>query len=440
MSEPLPLARAERLALRLGPGILMAGAAIGVSHLVQSTRAGAEFGLQLAAVVVLAHAVKYPFFEYGHRYAAATGESLLDGYARLGRAYLAAFVAMLAVSSVITVAGVTVVTAGLASHLFGGGWPAAAWSALLLAACAAWLGIGRYRALDRAMKWIMAGLFTATLAAAAIAMAHGPVAPAGYRGPPAFDAAALPFLIALIGWMPAPIEGSVFQSLWVLADGERTGTRMNPREARADFHFGYALSIVVALAFLSLGALVMHGSGVTFSNSAAGFAGQLVDLYARTLGPWARPLVAIAAVTTMLSTLLAILDAYPRSLVAGVARLRAAPANGVSTRPGAGNGAPHTGSAPAYWAALLAIAAVAVVIVQRYSGSLRGLVDLATTLAFLSAPVLGWLNHRLLMSAHTPAEARPAPALAWGARAGIAFFTLFGLLYLAQRFVPRGAS
>ena len=31
----------------LGPGLLFAGAAIGVSHLVQSTRAGAEFGFGL---------------------------------------------------------------------------------------------------------------------------------------------------------------------------------------------------------------------------------------------------------------------------------------------------------------------------------------------------------------------------------------------------------
>ena len=32
---------------RLGPGLLFAGAAIGVSHLVQSTRAGADFGFGL---------------------------------------------------------------------------------------------------------------------------------------------------------------------------------------------------------------------------------------------------------------------------------------------------------------------------------------------------------------------------------------------------------
>ncbi len=34
----------------LGPGLLWAGAAIGVSHLVQSTRAGAIYGFQLIAI------------------------------------------------------------------------------------------------------------------------------------------------------------------------------------------------------------------------------------------------------------------------------------------------------------------------------------------------------------------------------------------------------
>ena len=66
--------RIFRIIRNLGPGLLFAGAAIGVSHLVQATRAGASFGLQLAVVIVLIHIIKYPFFEYGHRYAAATGE------------------------------------------------------------------------------------------------------------------------------------------------------------------------------------------------------------------------------------------------------------------------------------------------------------------------------------------------------------------------------
>lgn len=47
----------------LGPGLLMAAAAIGVSHLVQSASTGAEFGYALVWAVVLANLFKYPFFQ-----------------------------------------------------------------------------------------------------------------------------------------------------------------------------------------------------------------------------------------------------------------------------------------------------------------------------------------------------------------------------------------
>ena len=75
----------------LGPGLLFAGAAIGVSHLVQSTRAGADFGMGLIWALLLVNLFKYPFFQYGPRYATATGESLLDGYLKLGKGVLVTY-------------------------------------------------------------------------------------------------------------------------------------------------------------------------------------------------------------------------------------------------------------------------------------------------------------------------------------------------------------
>ncbi len=45
-----------------GPGILMATAAIGGSHLVSSTQAGALFGWSLAIFILLINFFKYPFF------------------------------------------------------------------------------------------------------------------------------------------------------------------------------------------------------------------------------------------------------------------------------------------------------------------------------------------------------------------------------------------
>jgi Mn2+/Fe2+ NRAMP family transporter len=397
----------------------MAGAAIGVSHLVQSTRAGASYGYQLLVIVLLVNAFKYPFFEYGHRYAVATGENLLCGYQRLGRGFLYAFLAVNFVTSLITIAGVTLVTAGLAQNLLGDGLGATGWSALVMGICVGILVIGHYKWLDHSMKVIMAVLFVATVSAFAVALQHGPVAP-GHVGPSPWDTAALGFLIALMGWMPAPVELSVFQSLWIAANEQSLGRRTTMREARFDFNFGYSLTVVLAVIFVMLGALVMYGSGVQFANTGAGFAGQLVDLYRNTLGGWAGPIIGLAALTTMFSTTLTVIDAYPRSLAVGTKLA-------VETRLGLRT----------VHSIFMAVGCVAgLVIIAVFIDRLKGLVDLATTLAFLTAPLYGYLNYRLITSDHTPQENRPGRflrALSW---LGILYFVAFGLLFIVHRFFP----
>ena len=103
---------------KLGPGLLFAGAAIGVSHLVQSTRAGAEYGWGLIWALLLINLFKYPFFQYGPRYAQVTGESLLDGYYKLGKVYLWEYFFVNLATMFTIQSAVTVVTAGLSSKLF----------------------------------------------------------------------------------------------------------------------------------------------------------------------------------------------------------------------------------------------------------------------------------------------------------------------------------
>lgn len=93
-----------------GPGLLWAAAAIGVSHLVQSTRAGANAGFALTGVILLALILKYPFFEYGPRYAAATGTSLVEGYRRIGRWALWLYLGITLATTVAIVAAIVLFT------------------------------------------------------------------------------------------------------------------------------------------------------------------------------------------------------------------------------------------------------------------------------------------------------------------------------------------
>lgn len=72
----------------LGPGILMASAAVGGSHIVSSAQAGAKYGWALMGLVILANLFKYPFFRFGAEYTLETGHSLVEGYAQKRKSLL----------------------------------------------------------------------------------------------------------------------------------------------------------------------------------------------------------------------------------------------------------------------------------------------------------------------------------------------------------------
>lgn len=154
---------------KLGPGLLFAGAAIGVSHLVQSTRAGADFGFGFLWALLLVNFFKYPFFQFGPRFALATGESLLTGYAKLGRGVIVTYF-LLSLATMFTIqTAVTIVTAGIAIELFGVSSNIIYWGTAITIICSSLLLIGRYGLLDRGMKIIILVLSVSTVVAAFLA-------------------------------------------------------------------------------------------------------------------------------------------------------------------------------------------------------------------------------------------------------------------------------
>jgi Mn2+/Fe2+ NRAMP family transporter len=404
----------------LGPGILFAGACIGVSHLVQSTRAGAGYGFDLLWAVALVLIFKYPFFQYAHRYTAVTGESLLEGYRRLGTWALALFMSVVVVSSFITMAAVTVVTAGLAGALLGLDLSIAVLSLGLMIGILVILAVGHYQLLDGVMKVMVTVLGLLTLVAVVVAVVHGPVGdPAGAR-PDLWSAAGLTFLLALMGWMPAPLDIGAWSSLWILEKHRDAAEKPGLAAALFDFNLGYAATVVLAGAFVSFGALVMFGTGTEFSSSGLGFARQLVDMYTATLGGWSRWIIALVAFITMFSTTLTVLDGYARTLANGF-RLLVRPSVAHDPR----------------WtvAAMILLVVLAEAIIAFFMSGMRALVDVATVLAFLTAPLVAVLNFRVVRAPHVPAAGRPGPALVALSWAGIAFLAGFGIFWLKVRWL-----
>ena len=120
---------------KLGPGLLFAGAAIGVSHLVQSTRAGADFSFGLIWALALSTLFKYPFFLFGPKYAMATGETLLHGYKKMNTSVLVTYFILSIVTMFTIQTAVTIVTAGLAIELFGISSNITTWAIIITILC-----------------------------------------------------------------------------------------------------------------------------------------------------------------------------------------------------------------------------------------------------------------------------------------------------------------
>ncbi len=413
-----------RFAASFGPGLLWAAAAIGVSHLVQSTRAGAIAGFGLSGVILLALILKYPFFEYGPRYAAATGWSLVEGYLRIGRWALWLYLAVTILTCVIIQAAVVLFTAFLVQFVFGLDWPLPITAAVLIALCAALLWVGRYQALDSTVKVILAVLAVATLVAAFVTLPRADLATFALWPGEVGTVVPFAFILALMGWMPSAFDISVWNSLWTLAKDESEGTRSSVRHARLDFLVGYVGTGVLAFAFATLGAGVMFGSGASFSPQGTVFATQLVDLYSQTLGAWTRPIVLVAVTTTMVSTTLTVVDGFPRALERSLHYVR------TSKPPQAA--IPTTGNL--YWGSLTALGVLTVIVLIFFVGNLTTMVDFATIVSFLTAPILGYLNLRAVTSPDVAPEHRPSKPLLVLSWVGLASLGGIGTVYLVSLF------
>jgi len=195
----------------LGPGLIFAGTCIGVSHVVQSTRAGANYGFALLWVVILANIFKFPFFEFAPRYVVATGEHLLQGYRRVGKWAFGLFLFLSLCTMFPIQSAVTMVTTGLFVNLLQWPFPPVYLSAWILLICCTILLLGKYPLLDKLMKIMIIVLSLSTIWAFTAAVGHGSMAKPELSNSFVWDAAGVSFLVALMGWMPTTLEISVLE-------------------------------------------------------------------------------------------------------------------------------------------------------------------------------------------------------------------------------------
>ncbi|MBW2936594.1 Nramp family divalent metal transporter [Aureisphaera sp. CAU 1614] len=394
---------------KFGPGFLFAGAAIGVSHLVQSTRAGADFGLGLLWALVLINVIKYPFFQFGPRYASATGENLLQGYAKMSRWVLVAYFIITFATMFTIQTAVTIVTAGIASSLFASG-TLVFWTTAVTSGCFFILLLGKYKVLDSLMKYIVVVLAISTIAAVILASTN-------FEGGLSFqqlipkDTMGIAFLIAFMGWMPAPLDITIWQSIWTI-EKQKLNSKVSFKDSLFDFNVGYVMTIILGICFIALGTFVMFGSGESFSAKGDVFANQLIGMYTISLGSWAQWIIGIAALATMFSTTLTTLDASPRVMhITSELLFKKTFKQGYL-----------------FW--LLILIAGTLSIFFFFVTEMGLLIEIATVLSFLTAPFYAIISYILITGKYTPKEARPSGSLRLFSLLGIFILVGFSIWYL----------
>lgn len=406
----------KTLIKNLGPGLLFASMAIGTSHLVLSTKAGAQYGWLMAIPIVLANVLKYPFFEFGVRYTNITNKTLIEGYLNRGKGWLWFYTGITIITTFTILAALYTVTAGLFINLFKIETSTAFVALGLFVFISALLIIGRYRFLESSLKFVIAILFAALLVTTVLVLFKGQVEPvSGFNSPSIFNEMGVLFLISLMGWMPTTVEASSWISLWSIEKWKTQKVKPTLKESLDEFNIGYIMTGVLAIFFLIIGSMTLYGTGTELSGNGVVFADQVVQLFTTHIGSWAYIFIAISAFATMFSTCMTAHDAVTRVSLDIIDLLL--PKTQIQGRKGF------------FALGVLILAAINFIVIALFAADMGKLVSLATFVSFVVAPIIGYMNLKNVMSTDLPEAHKPKKWLQYLTYAGIGFLSLFSMYY-----------
>lgn len=408
----------------IGPGLLFASSAIGTSHLVLSTRAGAHHGMIYFWIIIGALLLKYPFYEFGPRYANATGFSLLKGYKDQGIWAVLLFMLVITISMFAVTGAIGAVTAGLLATMFAvKGISVPVLAGLIIGISVLLLLFGGYGGLDSLIKIISVVLLLTVLIAFVAVLFKGQATPVeNFQAPPLFEGAGLALLISLLGWMPAGMEASTMNSIWNVEKISATNYHPKLSESLFDFNLGYIFTLLLAIMFMTIGAFTVYKTGIILDGNATQFSNKLLGVFTQNLRNWSYYIIAIAAFGTIYGTLITILDAFPRCFVRGLRVLKYKDCQK--------NEEQMAFLEKAYKWTVFVVGLGGFALFYFSAASMLQLLEYVTIISFLLSPIIAFINLKAIQSPNIPISHRPPLLMMVLAYLGLFALIGFSIYYL----------
>lgn len=228
-----------------------------------------------------------------------------------------------------------------------------------------------------------------------------------------------------MGWMPTAVDLSSWNSLWTLERMKQTNYKPKLKETLLEFRLAYLITGILAIMFVVLGSYMFYGSGDDLPNNNSLFAHEIVTLYTNTIGDWSYIIIAASAFTVMFGTIIAVFDGYSRSLQKTIELIFSKKEDKIRTK-----------FRSFYVIFLFVLSTGSLIVIFQFGHNLKELVDFATVLSFVIAPIIAIFNFRLVTGKYLEKSFQPSKILRILSFIGIIFLSVFALFFLMIKFYP----
>ena len=264
----------------VGPGLVVAATGVGAADLVATLIAGAKFGYALLWTVVVGCIMKIVLVEGAGRYSLATGNTIYEGWSRLGRWTHWYFGPYIVIWGFVYGAAAMAGT-GLPLHSLLPVLPVWAWGILsgLIGLALVWWG--RYSLFEKVCAALVGIMFVTMVGAALLTLPNIPELVTGLV--PLIPDTGLVNVLSLAGGVGGTITLAAY-GYWIREKGWTTPRHM--RVMRLDNTVAYVVTGIFVIATLIVGAELLYSANIAVKTGDKGLL-DLSTVLADRYGDWA---------------------------------------------------------------------------------------------------------------------------------------------------------